>query len=167
MGGGTGSVNQITTKGHQMATAPSHSSIEDIKVERFAPAITAMIPDDAWIKNLPETTLPEQPKPGVRAKVLQTAETLVNGDRNKQYGPPDSDFRRTANFWQEYLKGVVEARGELRLEPHDVGVMMALLKISRITWSPGKADSWVDLAGYAACAADCVEIEQGLTGWPG
>jgi hypothetical protein len=147
MGGGTGSVNQITTKGHQMATAPSHSSIEDIKVERFAPAITAMIPDDAWIKNLPETTLPEQP--------------------NKQYGPPDSDFRRTANFWQEYLKGVVEARGELRLEPHDVGVMMALLKISRITWSPGKADSWVDLAGYAACAADCVEIEQGLTGWPG
>ena len=31
---------------------------------------------------------------------------------------------------------------------YDVAAMMALVKISRITTSPGQADHWIDLAGY-------------------
>lgn len=98
--------------------------------------------------------------PNVRASVLLEAESLVNGDRNKSYGDPNADFSRTAALWQIYLMGVVERNGgKLTLAAHDVAVMMALLKISRLAWSPEKRDSWVDLAGYSACGADCADIE--------
>jgi hypothetical protein len=84
---------------------------------------------------------------GVRAELLADAEAAVNGDRNAQYGDPRQDFQRTAAMWGAYL-GV-------EVQPHDVAAMMALLKVSRIRWSPAKRDSWLDLAGYAACGWDC------------
>lgn len=84
-----------------------------------------------------------------RSHVLSTAEELVNGDRNAQYGDPRQDFQRTADMWSAYLGTPVA--------PYDVAAMMALLKVSRIRWSPGKEDSWVDLAGYAACGWDCAQ----------
>lgn len=87
-----------------------------------------------------------------RATVLLGAEELVNGDRNVQYGDPRADFRRTADMWAAYLGADVQ--------PHDVAAMMALLKVSRIRWSPGKLDSWMDLAGYAACGWDCAAGEE-------
>lgn len=87
-----------------------------------------------------------------RSDVLLTAESLVNGDRNVDYGDPKQDFRRTAAMWSAYLgKNVAH---------YDVAAMMAMLKISRIRWSPGKRDSWVDLAGYAACGWDCASEEE-------
>lgn len=91
-----------------------------------------------------------------RGDLLNEAIGLIDGDRNSQYGDPIQDFRRTAAFWEEYLAGIVEARGGLELKPHDVAVMMDLLKISRIAWSYEKRDSWADLAGYAGCGWDCV-----------
>jgi hypothetical protein len=33
--------------------------------------------------------------------------------------------------------------------------MLALLKIARLKNSPNHRDSWVDIAGYAACGAEC------------
>jgi hypothetical protein len=85
-----------------------------------------------------------------RAEVLRTAESLVNGDRNNQYGEPHQDFARTATLWNTYLD-----LDEV-IQPHDVAAMMMLLKLSRIHWSPDKQDSWVDAAGYAACGWDTV-----------
>lgn len=90
------------------------------------------------------------PERNARATVLLGAEELVNGDRNAQYGDPRQDFRRTATMWAAYL--------ETEVEPHDVAALMALLKVSRIRWSPQKLDSWMDLAGYAACGWDCAEV---------
>lgn len=84
----------------------------------------------------------------IREVLLTQAEQLVNGDRNVQYGDPNADFERTAAMWSAYL--------DHPLVKHDVAAMMALLKISRIAWSADKWDSWVDLAGYAACGASCV-----------
>ena len=89
-----------------------------------------------------------------REALLTHAEQAVNGDRNVDYGDPNADFARTAAMWNAYLEGVHEAGRTI--ETHDVAAMMALLKISRIAWSPQKFDSWVDLAGYAACGWDCV-----------
>ena len=86
-------------------------------------------------------------RPNHRRELLLGAEALVNGDRNVAYGDPRADFQRTATMWSAYL-GVEVA-------PHDVAALMALLKLSRIRWSPGKQDSWMDLAGYAACGWDC------------
>lgn len=94
-----------------------------------------------------------------RQEVLQTAEMLVNGDRNVQYGDPSADFKRTADLWTAYLAGLGDkaGSGDWAVEAHDVAAMMCLLKISRIAWSPNKLDSWVDLAGYAACGAGAVD----------
>jgi hypothetical protein len=86
-----------------------------------------------------------------RAELLAGADKAVNGDRNAQYGDPRQDFQRTATMWTAYL-GVPEGT----IEPHDVAALMGLLKLSRIRWSPTKQDSWMDLAGYAACGFDCV-----------
>ena len=96
-------------------------------------------------------------KPNVREKILRTANTYVNGDRNAQYGDPLQDFTRTATMWSAYLDHPVTAT--------DVASLMCLLKLSRIRHQPEKADSWIDLAGYAACGAHCIEAEAGLV-WP-
>lgn len=85
-----------------------------------------------------------------RRAMLDEAAELVDGSRNVSYGDPSADFRRTAGLWTTYLDGKTE------LDPHDVAAMMALLKLSRIRWSPEKRDSWVDLAGYAACGLDTI-----------
>lgn len=87
-----------------------------------------------------------------RRQLLEEAATIVDGDRNAQYGDPRQDFQRTAAMWAAYL-GVP-------VEPHDVAAMMIMLKVSRIRWSPTKQDSWVDAAGYAACGWDCARPDE-------
>ena len=85
-----------------------------------------------------------------RSRMLHQAEQLVNGDRNNAYGPPDQDFERTAIMWTTYMNG------RRIFEAHDVAAMMILLKISRLSWQPNNPDSWIDLAGYAACGYDII-----------
>ena len=40
------------------------------------------------------------------------------------------------------------------IEPEDVAIMMGMLKIARLASNPQHMDSWVDLAGYAACGGE-------------
>lgn len=40
------------------------------------------------------------------------------------------------------------------MEAMDVANMMIMLKISRSVTSPDKADTWLDIAGYAALAGE-------------
>jgi hypothetical protein len=81
-----------------------------------------------------------------RSECLAIAEQLVNHDRNTQYDEPSADFQRTAGMWSAYLGQPIEL--------HDVAAMMAMLKLARIRHAPQNADSWIDLAGYAACGYD-------------
>jgi len=89
------------------------------------------------------------PESGInnRTSILAEADMLVNGDRNIDYGDPIDDFRRTADMWSAYLN--------VPLKPHDVAVLMTMLKLSRIKWSPNKRDHWADAGGYIACGFDC------------
>lgn len=103
-----------------------------------------------------DSTIGEPMTENNRTDILNEALTLINGDRNNTYGDPLDDFQTTANFWQIYIQRTINARGELDLRPHDVAVMMDLLKIARISWTPEKRDHWADLAGYAGCGWDCV-----------
>ena len=94
-----------------------------------------------------------------RSALLAEAQSLIDGDRNNDYGDPYDDFSTTASLWETYLNRIIEARGEgeLSLGAHDVAVMMILLKISRLSWTPQKRDHWVDIAGYAGCGWDCID----------
>lgn len=92
-----------------------------------------------------------------RAALLREAESLITGDRNNQYGPPTQDFARTAEFWTTYLGD--KLKDGVRIQAHDIAVLMTLLKISRITWTANKKDSWADAAGYIGCGWECAVDE--------
>lgn len=86
-----------------------------------------------------------------KSEILKTAENIVNGDREKQYGKAEDNFNTIANLWADYLSVKVEPTD---IEPKDVAAMLALLKIARIATGHTKEDNWVDLAGYAACGGE-------------
>lgn len=101
----------------------------------------------------------------VRTDLLDEARDLISGDRNNQYGPPHQDFQRSADAANAYG---YRGPGGRPVEAHDIAVLVSLVKLSRITWQPGKRDSWADLAGYAACGYECAVIEAtGIEGLDG
>ena len=82
-----------------------------------------------------------------RETCLRAANDCVNGMREQDYGTPEDNFGTIARLWSEYL-----GRENIVISPKDVPIMMALLKIARIKTGGGTGDSYIDLAGYAACA---------------
>ena len=94
----------------------------------------------------------QEPEPWTRRRVLSEAERCVCGQREQDYGTPEDSFNIIADLWAVYLKGCGVSIDFL--ESHDVAIMMALLKIARISENPQHMDSWVDLAGYAACGGE-------------
>ncbi|MEV4127133.1 DUF6378 domain-containing protein [Nocardia sp. NPDC049707] len=87
----------------------------------------------------------------VRAQVLREAETLVCGDREEQYGHPGENLQRIADYWNRYLTDALGPHDPLA--PRDVALMMVLVKVAREA-AGHKQDSCVDIAGYAAIAAE-------------
>lgn len=90
-------------------------------------------------------------KPSRREQVLAAARDAVCGHRATDYGTPEDNFGAIAVLWSMYKNTQFSAT--------DVAMMMALLKIARIKTGTATTDSFVDLAGYAACAAECAERE--------
>ena len=88
-----------------------------------------------------------------RKTILAEAERCVCTDREQQYGAPEDNFARIADLWNAYKPCGFTA--------HDVGIMLALLKIGRIVTGKFKDDSYVDACGYLACAGEiaCTEKE--------
>lgn len=81
-----------------------------------------------------------------RASCLKSAESIVCSDRNQQYGDPENNFAQIANMWTAYLN--------VDIMPEDVAMMMIMLKIARVKTGSHKGDNYIDIAGYAACAAE-------------
>lgn len=79
----------------------------------------------------------------IRAQTLDTAKEIVCKGRQGEYGGPERNFSEIARLWAGYLGRPVE--------PHDVAAMMILMKVARIKANPAHEDSWIDIAGYAAC----------------
>lgn len=103
-----------------------------------------------------------------RSEVLHEAEKCVCGQREQDYGKAEDNFRLIADLWSAYLHdnlmttekkpdGVVVESGTY-LTTVDVAMMMSLLKIARIKNGGGTGDSFVDLAGYAACGGELHDI---------
>lgn len=77
---------------------------------------------------------------GEHYSILTEAESLVHGDRNRDYGHPLDDFTKTAKMWEVIIGAPITAE--------QVGLCMIALKISRQLNRP-KRDNMVDTAGYA------------------
>jgi hypothetical protein len=77
-----------------------------------------------------------------------TARELLNeaantiADRGATYGHYDLTMLRTSKLWSDFL--------EREIEPMDVAICMALVKLARIMESPKHADSYEDMCAYIA-----------------
>ena len=90
-------------------------------------------------------------------EILQkTAETVA--ERGACYGESDESLAEIAEYWDLYLswRGF-KAHGSVT--PHDVALMMALLKMARVRSSPGHKDNYIDMAGYAALAGNLANAQ--------
>lgn len=81
-----------------------------------------------------------------RAEILSKASEIVNGQRQQDYGQPEDNFGHIARLWEAYMG--------IEFSSVDVAMMMALLKIARIASGHATEDSFIDLAGYAACGGE-------------
>ena len=81
-----------------------------------------------------------------REQILAKAKDCVCGQRQMEYGTPEDNFGLIARLWSDYTGAQITST--------DVAMMMALLKIARIKHGNAVEDSYVDLAGYAACGGE-------------
>jgi len=90
--------------------------------------------------------------------VLDEAKRAVDA-RQESYGSPEQNFYRVAQLWTAYLagRGLIDLDRTDGIMPTDYAWMMALVKIARLEHGYHH-DSVVDLAGYAACAAQINEV---------
>ena len=81
-----------------------------------------------------------------RKEVLETALKTVCEERKDQYGELENNFEDIAKLWTYWL--------DVKVSAEDVAIMMLLLKVARARTGKFHADNFVDMAGYAACAAE-------------
>jgi hypothetical protein len=74
-------------------------------------------------------------------------------DRGVDYGHPSDNMSRTASLWSAYL--------EVPVDPHQVAMCMALVKIAR-SMETSKTDTYVDLVAYTALSAQLATEESDL-----
>ena len=84
------------------------------------------------------------------SEVLNEAGEILSA-RGRVYADPVTNHFRIAQLWSTYL--------ERAIEPHQVAVCMALLKIARSMETPSHVDSWNDGAAYLAIAAECATVD--------
>lgn len=92
----------------------------------------------------------EEPEERVRTQTLREAESLVSGDREEEHGEFWKNAYLTSRLWQGYTG--------YDIQPEQVPVMLALLKIARSVGSRQQdsngRDNFVDACGYLALAAE-------------
>lgn len=96
-----------------------------------------------------------QKTPETRREILQAAERCVCGDRDQEYGGPEDSFALIASLWEPIIRSrCVSPGADVNVDAVTVALLMAELKIARAATNVGHMDSWVDLAGYAACGGE-------------
>ena len=75
---------------------------------------------------------------------LDKAKKIITDDRNKDYGNYTKNLKVISNFWKVFLGKDIS--------PHEVALLMALLKIARISTGKFTPDSYIDACGYLSLA---------------
>lgn len=86
-----------------------------------------------------------------RYELLEAAKETV-ADRGEEYGSIWDNHERIAIIWTALIG--------IQIEPEHVAMMMAGVKLARLSATPGHQDSWVDLAGYAATGSECLDVRK-------
>ena len=81
-----------------------------------------------------------------RDKIISEATRLVSTDREKSYGNKRKNHLNIAKLWSAYL--------DKDVTPHDVAMLMALLKIARTKLGSPNKDDLIDGAAYLAIAGE-------------
>jgi len=81
-----------------------------------------------------------------RLEILQHAAELTLGDRNDQHGDPYINHKNIAAIWSVIL--------DRTIEPYEVALCMAGLKLARLAGNPANQDSYIDGAAYLAIAGE-------------
>tara|TARA_R100001443_G_scaffold83247_3_gene90106 strand:- start:168 stop:446 length:279 start_codon:yes stop_codon:yes gene_type:complete len=84
-----------------------------------------------------------------KEELLNQALTIIKGDRNLRYGDPKINYKRIIEGWQLIL-GTEITEGQY-------GMMMIWMKIARLMEDETHMDSWIDIAGYAACTGEVID----------
>ena len=88
----------------------------------------------------------------LRVEALREAARIISGERNKQYGGPEENFERIAKIW-EIIFGIPVSN-------EDVAMAMVAVKVARYASKSGyQPDTWIDIAGYAACGYEVWNLE--------
>ena len=88
----------------------------------------------------------------LRVEALREAARIISGERNKQYGGPEENFERIARIW-EIIFGIPVSN-------EDVAMAMVAVKVARYASKSGyQPDTWIDIAGYAACGYEVGNLE--------
>lgn len=94
-----------------------------------------------------------------RSEILEAARCCVCGEREQDYGTPENNFETIGLLWGVYLRAAHPEFAKVMaingITAKDAGTMLALLKVARIA-TGSSPDSFIDLAGYAACAGEIV-----------
>ena len=83
-------------------------------------------------------------------EILSEAKDLIF-DRGADYGSPAVNHLRISQLWSTYL--------ERHIEPNEVAICMALVKIARIQESPHHEDSYKDCAAYIGLAGQIASTD--------
>ena len=91
-----------------------------------------------------------------KVSVLEEAQTIIYGDREKTYGHPAKNLKTIANMWNAYMNNMDD--GNFNVTAKDVAAMMMLVKVARFANDPTHRDNLVDVCGYAALIERCDEV---------
>ena len=94
----------------------------------------------------------------LRNKPLDEAKRIINDDRNKEYGEPVDNFRDIADMITIMLGPLLQPTAKVSCE--HVAMIMIAVKLSRMTTSPAKLDTWVDIAGYVGAGYEAMKLDK-------
>ena len=83
---------------------------------------------------------------------LEEATKLASGQRQIDYGDKTENHKNIAILWSAYLGHTIT--------PHDVAILMCLLKVARTKLGAISKDTYMDMAAYSAIAGEIKFKEQ-------
>lgn len=91
-----------------------------------------------------------------RVQILEEAASLITGQRQEDYGTPEENFQRMADYANIHF--AKNLQNNTPFTPRQMAEYMILLKMARTINSPTR-DSYVDIGGYAGIAGQLAKSE--------